>query len=455
MTDARAPILLGCAALLAACNLAPRYVRPAAPIPAQWPQVADVPADASAGLPWRSFVADEKLKSVVEQMLANNRDLRAALAQVAAQRALYHVQRSAQFPTLSAGAAASLDRGESTVGALDVYSIDAGINSFEIDLFGRLRNLSKQAFEQFLSTEAGSRMTRITLISQTVTAYATYAYDADLLQIARDTRTSAERSRKLTLTLYEAGLHSQLDVQEAETVVAQAESDIENLTAVVAQDRAALELLLGGPLDAAALPTSVVDLSEGLAIVPAGLSSSVLLERPSIQEAEHQLIGANADIGAARAALFPTITLTSAVGLASTALSSLFMHDAFYWSAAPAASVPIIGGPTRGNLEYAKAQRDYYVDEYEKAVQSAFRDVADALARRATIMQQRAAQDRLVAASEKSYRLADAQYRVGTATYLNALLTQRTLYTARQTQLATVYSDVANRVALYAALASE
>ena len=449
---------LSLAALATGCNLAPHYVRPAAPVPQQFPQgAAYAPAvDQPAGLPWRTLITDAKLRTVIEQALANNRDLRAAVANIASARATYHVARSAQLPTIGADAGATIQRGiTSSRNSLNSYSADVGISSFEIDLFGRLKNLTKADFEQYLATVAGTRSTRITLIGETATAYVTLASDKDLLRVSQQTLASGNRSLELTTALNRSGLASQVDVQEAVTIVAQAQSDIQSYTTIVAQDRNALELLVGAPVADALLPASLAELQNGIAIVPAGLSSTILLQRPDVLQAEHQLIAANANIGAARAAFFPTITLTSAVGLASTALSSLFTGGALNWSAAPSASVPIFGGATKGNLEYAKAQRDYYVAEYEKAVQSAFRNVADALARRGTIDRQIAAQDRLVTASARSYQLSDAQYRAGTDTFLDALTAQRTLYAAQQTQVETGLADLSNRVTLYQAIASD
>ncbi len=445
-------------ALLAGCDLAPHYVRPAAPVPQQFPQgAAYAPAvDQPGGLPWRTLVTDSRLKTVIEQALANNRDLRAAVANIASARATYHVARSAQLPTISGDAGATIQRGiTNSRNSANSYSADVGASSFEIDLFGRLKNLTKADFEQYLATVAGTRATRITLIGETATAYVTLASDRDLLRVSQQTLASGNRSLELTTSLNRAGLASQVDVQDALTIVAQAQSDIQDYTTTVAQDRNALDLLVGAPVADALLPASLADLDGGIGIVPAGLSSTILLQRPDVIEAEHQLIAANANIGAARAAFFPTITLTSAIGLASTALSSLFTGGALNWSVAPSASVPIFGGATKGNLEYAKAQRDYYVAEYEKAVQSAFRDVADALARRGTIDRQLAAQGRLVDASAKSYQLSDAQYRAGTDTFLDALTAQRTLYAAQQTQVTTKLADLSNRVALYQAIASD
>jgi multidrug efflux system outer membrane protein len=274
------------------------------------------------------------------------------------------------------------------------------------------------------------------------------AADQDLLAIARSTQASGERSLELTQSLHASGLAAMTDVANAQTVVAQAKSDVEQNMTLVAQDRNALELLAGGAIDEALLPKSLDELDRAISNVPAGLSSEVL-QRPDVMAAEHQLKGANAAIGAARAAFFPTITLTSAVGVASSALSSLFTGGALQWSAAPRASLPVLGGTAPGNLAYAKAEKDYYGALYLYAIQTAFREVADGLARQGTIGRQRADQTELVRAATKSYALSDAQYRAGTDTFLNALLAQRTLYASRQTQVGVISQDLQNRISLY------
>jgi len=451
MMRARIIVLAGATAL-AGCNLAPTYVRPGMPVPARFPTgsaYAPQTGETTAGLPWQSFVSDEKLRTVIARALADNRDLRAAVASAASARAQYRVQRAAQLPTLTAGASASVGDDSATVGTSESYAVDVGISSFEIDLFGRLRNLSKEAFEQYLATEAGARSTRITLIGETATAYATLAADQELLKLAQETAASAERSLALTMSLNQAGLAGKLDVRQAETILAQARSDVESYTTQVAQDRNALDLLAGSPVEEALLPVSLASLDKGIGQVPVGLSSQVLLQRPDVLSAEHQLKAANADIGAARAAFFPTISLTSAAGFASTALSSLLTGGAANWSVAPSASLPIFGGSTRGNLQYSKAQRDLYLAQYEKTVQTAFQEVADALARAGTIERQRAAQGALVTASAQSYDLAAQRYRAGIDTYLNALDSQRTLYSARQSAIATELAAVSNRITLY------
>ncbi|HEY0270066.1 MAG TPA: efflux transporter outer membrane subunit [Sphingomonas sp.] len=450
--------LLCLATALSWCDMAPHYVRPVPPAPSQWPEGAAYAPEAAgaAGLPWRTLFADPKLRTVIAQAIADNRDLRASLASVASARAEYHVERSYQLPTVAASAGADITRGvtRSTANASS-YDATIGMSSFEIDLFGRLRNQTKAAFETYLSTESGMRSTRLAIVAETATAYATLASDRDLLRVAQDTVASGQRSVELTQSLFQSGLASAVDVQEAITVVEQARSDAANDTTLVAQDRNALELLVGAPVADDLLPGSLAELDGGVGNVPAGLSSTVLLQRPDVVEAEHSLKSANAAIGVARAAFFPTITLTSAIGLASTALSSLFTGGALSWSAVPSASLPLLGGPTKGNLDYAKAQRDYYLAGYEKAVQSAFRDVADGLARRGTIVQQRQAQARLVAAAAKAYALADAQYRAGTGAYLDVLTAQRTLYAARQSEIATMLTDIANRVTLYSAIGAD
>lgn len=458
--------VLALVALLSGCNLAPHYTRPASAAPVPWPTgAAYTPAnpmtagqlvDMPGGLPWRTMISDPKLVKLIEQALANNRSLRAAVANVASARAEFHVQRSAQLPTLNGNAGATIDRGiTSSRNSSNLYDANLGISSFEIDLFGRLRNLSLAAFEQYLSTEAGTRSTRLTLIAETAAAYATLAADNDLLNIARDTLTTGNRTLALTRSLFNAGLDSAVDMANATTIVAQAQSDIEQDTTQVAQDRNALQLVVGAPVDDVLLPASLADLDTTIANVPAGLSSTVLLQRPDVIEAEHLLKAQDARIGAARAAFFPTITLTSAIGVASTALSSLFTDGALSFSAAPQASLPILGGANRGNLEYAKAQRDYYAAQYDYTVQTAFREVADGLARRGTITRQRAAQQRLVDAASRSYQLSYAQYQAGTDTFLDALNAERILYAARQTQVSTILVDVQNRINLYEYIGSD
>ncbi|EQB12748.1 efflux transporter outer membrane subunit [Sphingobium lactosutens] len=442
--------------LLAGCSMTPAYERPAAPIPAALPQgeaYAPQPDGTRAGLPWTQLVQDPRLRTIIDRALVNNRDLRAAIANVQSARAKYRVQRAAQLPTVTADASASISQRNDA--RQDSYSADIGFSAFEIDLFGRVRNLTQAALESYLATEEGARSTRIALIAETASAYATLAADRDLLALARQTQASAQRTLDLTRSLNAAGLAGKLDVHQAETIVEQAASDVAATVTQVAQDRNALDLLIGAPVEDALLPQSLDSLIPGIARVPAGLSSDILLQRPDVLQAEHQLRAANADVGAARAAMFPTISLTSAIGVASTALSSLFSGNAFGWSASPSASLPVFGGPNRGNLEYSKAQRDLYLAQYEKAIQTAFQEVADGLARAGTIDAQQAAQRRLVTANAQAYDLAEQRYRAGIDTFLTALTSQRSLYNARQSAIATDLALVTNRILLYRVIGAD
>lgn len=463
MSPFRTLVLLASAASLTACNMAPAYVRSVSEfVPPEWPQgAAYAPAEQGVvGMPWRSLVGDDKLRQVIEQALARNQDLAAAVANAEMARAQYRTQRANQLPTLAASGGATVQRvltGPQTTASGDAtqFSGNIGISGFEIDLFSRLKNLSKQALEQYLASDSGTRSTRFTIVAETATAYVTLAADQDLLAIARQQVTSGEETVRLTNRLHDVGLVSGSDVADAQTILAQARGDVESYTSQVARDRNALELLAGGKIDDALLPTGLAALDASVANVPAGLSSAVLLDRPDVVEAEHQLKGANANIGAARAAFFPTISLTSLVGVASNALSSLFSGSTTTWSANPSVSLPILGGANPGNLQYAKAQADYYLATYRKAAQTAYKDVADGLARRGTIVRQREAQADLVAAATKSWTVADARYKQGIDNFLTALVAQRTLYSARQAEVSLALTDISNRISLYQAIGSD
>jgi multidrug efflux system outer membrane protein len=444
--------------------MAPRYERPAAPVADTWPSGASYdPAQASektaADLPWREFVRDEKLQKVIDQALANNRDLRSSLANIQAARAQYRIQRSDLFPKfngeLSATRQKSLNSFSPSGGAVEneFYSASVGLSAFEIDLFGRVRSLSNAQLESYLATAEAGRATRISLIAETASAYLTLAADNSRYELARRTVESAQRTMDVTRKRLEAGVSSRLDVRQAETVYQQARVDLASTTALIAQDRNALELLMGGHLPDELLPAELPDDHQWLADVPAGLSSSVLLTRPDVLQAEHQLKSANANIGAARAAFFPSLSLTASKGLASPELSDLFSDGVSVWSVAPNLVLPIFrGGENVANLSYAKAQRDLYVSQYELAIQTAFKEVADALAVRGTIQDQLDAQRALVDAAADSYELAEARYTKGVDTFLNALDAQRTLYNAEKSLVSARLTASDNVVTLYRVL---
>lgn len=449
-------LTLGLSVTLTACNLAPAYERPAAPVPPTWPNGSAYPAASpvdKAGLPWTALVGDPRLHTIIDRALINNRDLRIALANLLAARAQYRIQRAAQLPTVTADANATLTRRNDQ--RQDSYSADIGFSAFEIDLFGRLRNQSEAALQSYLASQEGARAARIALVAETVSAYAMLAADQQLLIVARDTLSSAERTLALTRSLNGVGLSGKLDVHQAETIVEQARSDVAAAVTQVAQDRNALDLLAGAPVEESLLPPPLSALISSTAEVPAGISSDVLLQRPDVLQAEHQLQAANANIGAARAAMFPSISLTSAVGVASSALSSLFTGGAFSWTAAPSASLPIFGGGVKANIEFSRAQLQAALASYENAIQSAFRDVADALARAGTIGEQQRAQRALVVSNENAYALSEQRYRAGIDPFLTTLVNQRSLNSARRSAIATDLELLLNRVSLYRAIGAD
>jgi multidrug efflux system outer membrane protein len=451
------------AVLLAGCSLAPPYERPEPAIPAQWPRgdaYAEPGEAAAARLDLRQLFADPELIRIVELALANNQDVRLAAANVAAVRAQYDIQRAQRLPRVDGSASVSAgersERASSSGGGgadSTVYQAGIGVTAFELDFFGRVRSLSEAALQEYFATEAAERTTRIALVAEIANVYLSMAADRSLLAIAQDTVRVAERSVELTRARLKGGVAPRSDVRQAQTVLAQAESDLAELTTSVARNRNALRLLVGAdvtlPDDAASIET----MNEKLAEIPAGLDSGVLLHRPDVRQAEHQLRAANARIGAARAAFFPRISLTAAAGLASASLSSLFSAGAFAWSVQPALLVPIFdGGANEANLEATLALREAATARYQKTIQTAFREVADALARRGTIDRQFDAQTRLVDAATDNLTLVEARYRQGIESFLGTLDAQRTLYAARRSLVQTWLVRAQNRVALYRAL---
>ncbi len=459
-------LTLAAALLTSACtSLAPAYRQPPAPVPATWPQgaaYAPTLEGSAADIPWRDFVLDARLRSVVAQALADSRSLRQTVATVETAQAQYRQQRAALLPTVNASVSGSRARSATGTSGGDITTLrtqstsaQLSVSSYELDLFGKVRSLSDAALETYLAGEEASRATAIALIAETIGAWLTYGADRSLLAVAQQTLESAQRTVELTRKRLESGVTSRVDVRQAETTYQQARADVAATTTQIAQDRNALELLVGSPLSDDLLPTGLAeDDAVVLADVPAGLSSQVLLQRPDVLQAEHQLKSANASIGAARAAFFPSVSLTASGGVASAALAGLFSGGAAtVWSLAPAVSLPIFdGGANRAALRVSQSQQKYYLSGYELAVQTAFREVADALARRGTLAEQLAAQNALVTAAADSYRLADARYRGGVDTFLNALDSQRTLYNAQKTLIATRLTGLDSRVTLYRVL---
>jgi multidrug efflux system outer membrane protein len=454
-------------ALCAACSLEPSYTRPRAPVPERFPQgeaYANPAAMSGSGaaasgddkaLSWQALFLHPSLRRLVTVALGNNRDLRAALADMRAARAQHAFARAQIWPNI--GLSAGADLGTMRQGRpLHDYSLLVGAEAFEIDVFGRLRSLSNRARELYFSSRAQVHAVRLALISETARAWLTLCASHSLLEIARQTQESASEFVRLTQSRFEGGIASELDVRQAETVLAQARSDVASYTTAVAQSENALRLLAGRDIDMGDVPADFAASEGWLALVPAGIDSRVLLTRPEVQAAEHALRSANGNIGAARAAYFPRISLTALGGFISDALSTLFSAGALGFRASPAARLPIFtAGANDAQLELAKAQRARYLADYEQAIQFAFRDAADALARRGTIEEQLDAQHALVAAAESGYQLADARYRAGAESYLPALDAQRTLYTARRALVLAQRTRAENLVALYRVLGRE
>ncbi|HZZ68119.1 MAG TPA: efflux transporter outer membrane subunit [Phenylobacterium sp.] len=462
--------LLLSGSMLAACTLEPHYQRPTPAVPQTWPVGAAYPTTSAAALPsmsYRDVFKDPHLQAIIVQAIANNLDLQIAMANVTIARSQYRVQRAQLLPKIDATGTGTETHGKVQViqpnGQVSAprettrdYNVDLGFSGFELDLFGRLRSLTHAAQQQYLATEAGVHAARLTLVAEVAEAYLTFATDRSLLAIANDTVASAQRSVDLTQARLTGGIAPRTDLRQAQTVLETAKSDVANLTTQVAQDRNALELLVGARVADADLPASIESVDGLLTEVPAGLDSRILLRRPDVVEAEYRLRAANAQIGAARANFFPTISLTALAGATSPALSQLFNGQNFNWTASGSAAQTIFaGGANVANLALSKGQRDLALAQYQQAIQTAFREVADALARRGTINDQMAAQDALVAAATDEYTLETARYQQGIDPFLNALESQRTLYASRQTQAQTRLIKAENLVTLYQTLGGD
>ncbi|WP_411958842.1 efflux transporter outer membrane subunit [Pseudomonas sp. s4] len=432
---------LALALALAGCSLIPEYQRPQADIPATWPEGAAYAAPERATdkalMAWQSVFRDPALQRLVNQALDSNTDLRQAALNVEAYRALHRIQRAEEFPSVDLGASGSRQRVPSdlsTTGDANIqsqYQVALGV-SYELDLFGRLRSLSRSAAEQYLASDAARYSVQVSLVADVATAYLTWRSDQDQLVLARSTLKTHRDSLGLIEDRFNSGTASQLDVRQARTLVSQAEVQETLYTRQVAQDLNALERLIGARLPGD-LPPGLPLAEPVLAQFPMGLSSEVLLRRPDIQAAEHRLQAANADIGAARAAFFPSITLTGAAGTSSAELDGLFNGGSGMWQFVPQISLPIFNaGRLQANLDYAKIRRDINVSEYEGAIQKAFQEVADGLAARGTYGKQLQSQQGRVDDNQAYYDLARQRYDEGVDSYMSVLDAQRELFSARQ-----------------------
>lgn len=486
-TAASALVLL---ALAGCTSLAPDYARPMLPVPAtlngtNGPNGSEGTALAPETGPmgWQEFLQEPRLRELVALALQNNRDLRVAVLAIEKARAQYGVEQSNRFPAVGATAAGTRTRtaddlntsGRSPTSSQ--YSAQLGFSSYEIDFFGRVKNLNEAALQEFLRTTENRRSVQLSLVAEVANAWLTLDADGRRLQLAQDTLRSRQKSYELTERSHALGAASGLTLAQAQTTVDTARADVAAFTSQVARDRNALALLAGAPVPAALLPDganpgataspaqaasasasvapapSLATPAATLLAVPGDLPSSVLLNRPDVRAAEYTLRGAYASIGAARAAFFPSITLTASAGTASNALSGLFDGGNGTWSFAPQIGLPIFdAGRNRANLQIAETARDTALAQYDKAVQTAFREVADALAERATLAERLQAQQSLQAATLKALQLSEARYRLGADSYLPVLDAQRALYSAQQTLIGLALAEQANRITLYKVL---
>ncbi|WP_305889187.1 efflux transporter outer membrane subunit [Pseudomonas sp. NDM] len=445
--------LLCTALLMAGCSLIPDYERPPSPSAAQYP-VATQPTTNRED--WHTLFNDPALKQLIETALSNNRDLRVAALNVQAFQAQYRIQRADLLPAVSANANELRQRLPSSVTGgpaqiTSAYTVNLGISAYELDLFGRVRSLSEQALQSWLATEQARRSAELSLVANVASAYLTWRADQQLLELSRDTLAADEQSLHLTTRNREAGKSSALEQAQARTSVDSSRVNLARYQRLVAQDLNSLTLLVGAPVpeQLPALPLA----RELVSPLPAGLPSDLLQRRPDILQAEYRLKAANANIGAARAAFFPSVSLTASAGTASRDLSGLFSAGSGAWTFQPQISLPIFNaGSLRASLDYARLQKDVAVAEYEKSIQTAFQEVADGLAARSTYAQQLQAQRDLVQATQDYYNLAQNRYRNGVDSSLTFLDAQRSLFTSQQALISDRLAQLVAEVNLYTAL---
>lgn len=454
------PVALAAALLMAGCSFIPTYERPAAPVPAAYssaPQgAADASAQAAAALPWQEYFTDARLQQLIGLALTNNRDLQVAVLNIEQARAQYRITRADQFPTINGGMTAS--RAPDTVngGYANAYNVGLQTTAWELDFFGRVGSLKQQALAQYLASEEGMRAAQVSLVASVANAWYTLLADEELLAISRRTLETREASVDLTKLRFDAGATSELDYRQAVSLTEAARATLAQQQRQRALDANALTLLLGQSLPPeinASIAGTRLNQVPALTPLPAGLPSDLLIQRPDIRQAEQVLIGANANIGAARANFFPRIALTAQVGTASAELSGLFKSGAWGFTLAPSALLPIFdAGRNSANLDAAQVGRQIAVAQYEKAIQTAFREVSDALDSQATLQEQDRAQLAQLEAETVRLKLSDLRYSNGVSSYLDLLDAQRTLFTLEQSVVQVRLARVQNQLLLYKAL---
>lgn len=445
----------GTALLLAGCSMIPQYERPAAPVADAWPAGVSAAAPAAptqiaTELPWQDFVQDARLRSVIAMALEHNRDLRLASLAIEQARAQYQIRRADRTPTVNLAASGS--RQPADDGISSVYTAGLALASWEIDFFGRVAALQETALAQYLATQEARNAAQTSLVAAVAGSWLSLQTNDALLALTQRTLATREDSLRLTRLRFDQGVSSALDLRQAQSLAANARATLSQQQRLRTLDVNALTLLAGAPVPENLLPK--VDQPVAVfAPVPAGLPSDLLTRRPDVLQAEQQLLAANANIGAARAAFFPRISLTASAGTASSSLSGLFKNGSWGWTLAPQALLPIFdAGRNRAGLDSAVVGRDVALAQYEKAIQVAFREVADALAGRATLTEQLQATQEQADAEADRFRLADLRYRNGIASYLDVLDAQRALFATQQAVAQILLARQQNEVALYRAL---
>jgi outer membrane protein, multidrug efflux system len=459
--------IIGVILFLSGCAMIPRYKRPESPVPTAFPSGeaymyggSSQEAQSITNIRWQDVFPDIKLQKVIEIAFTNNRDLRLAILNVERARGFYGVKKAELFPAVTASGAGSRQRlpkdfsGTGEPLTYEQYSVDLGVTAWEVDLFGRIRSLKKQALEEYLGTEQARRGAQTALISEVARVYLTLAADLEKLKLAQATLDMQRNVYYVIWQQYDKGIATEPDLRRSQTQVDAARVDIARYTQLVAQDKNALNLLAGSSVPEDLLPSDLSGVSP-LGDVPSGLSSEVLLRRPDIIAAEHQLKAANAFIGAARAAFFPKISLTSAIGSGSYELAHLFSPGTQAWVFAAQTAMSVFDTRTFAAYRVSKATRKISVAQYEKTIQTAFREVADALAVRSVVDQQLAAQESIVNSAHKIYELSNQRYVQGVDGYLSVLDAQRSLYAAQQELMSLRLAKLINQVRLYAVLGGD
>lgn len=450
--------------MIAGCTMIPKYERPGMSVSNSWPTGTAYLMTGSDGkaadIAWKDYFMSDSMREVISRALDNNRDLRIAVLNIEAARAAYQIQKTQSLPTVNATASAArtaVPENASSSGASitsSSFSANVGFSAYELDFFGRVKSLNQKALETYLATEQAQKTARISLIAETANAYLTYIGDKQLLGLAQKTYDAQKKTYDLVKRKYEIGTATQLEVAQADTSVQSAKANIAQYTRLAAQAKNALTLLTGTSVDDLLNNSDTIDSVKVMNDLPVGLPSNVLLARPDIMQAEHALKAANADIGAARAAMYPTISLTASAGLASDSLTNLFSSgSALAWNFAPSVSIPIFNrGKLKASLETAQVNEKISAAEYEKAVQTAFKEVADQLAARGTYKSQLEAQTALVKSTQKAYDLSSIRYKNGIDTFLTVLDSQRSLFSAQESEVNVKQAYLTNLVTLYKVL---